>query len=267
MVFSGFPKIYLCLIEITEQSAVWMIGDYHLQHMIPKFIRNKARYLELAVFNHFEYHFDQQMRLHQVPGNFIEMLNIYTHVPQALVIMVEGNDLGVATKAQTRAHAEDMLTDLIALWEKCKPAKTNRLGLFVSLVPPKLWYHGFVQQKAGREACSSLNFHLGKVPKQLGAIVIPHPLISAEEKWYSDPRHDASCLSEPGYDILIQDVCVALTTRMQFSEDMDQREVALNYFHGQPQIQTSTKTSPKKQQQGKQHRRKRAQRCKNNARW
>ena len=181
--------------------------------------------------------------------------------------MVGGNNLGVATNAQTRARAEDMLTDLIGLWEKCKPAKTNRLGLFVLLVPPNLWYCEFVQQKAGREARHSLNSHLGKVAKQLCAIVILHPLISAKEKWYSDPRHDASRLSEPGYDILIQDMCIALTTRMQFSEDMDQREVALNYFHGQAQIQTSPKTSPKKQQQGKQHRRKRAQRHKNNNRW
>ena len=267
MVIFSLPAIYPCLIQITEQSAVWMIGDYHLQHMIPKFICNKARYPELAVFEHFEYHFDQQMRLHQVPGNFAEMLNIYTHVPQALVIMVGGNDLGIATKAQTRARVEDMLTDLIGLWGKCKPAKTNRLGLFVSLVPLKLWYWGFVQQKAGREARRSLNSHLGKVAKQLGAIVIPHPLILAEEKWYSDPRHDASHLSEPGYDILIQDVCVTLTTRMQFSEDMEQREVALSYFHGQAQIQTSPKTSLKKQQQGKQHRRKRAQRRSNNKRW
>ena len=244
-----------------------MIGDYHLQHMIPKFIRNKARYPELAVFKHFEYHFSEQMRLHQVPGDLAEKLNIYTHVPQALVVMVRGNDLGVASKAQTRARVEDMLTDVVALWEKCKPAKTNRLGLFVSLVPLKLWYHGFIQQKAGREARRSLNSHLGKVAKQLGAIVIPHPLITAEEKWFADPRHDASHLLEPGYDILIQDVCVALTTRMQFSEDMDQQEVALNYFHGQVQIPTSPKTSPKKKDHGKQHRRKRAQKHKNNSRW
>ena len=185
---AAFQRLYPCLIQITEQSAVWMIGDYHLQHMIPKFIRNKARYPELAVFEHFEYHFDQQMRLHQVPGNFAEMLNIYTHVPQALVIMVGGNDLGIATKAQTRARAEDMLTDLIGLWEKCKPAKTNRLGLFVSLVPPKLWYRGFVQQKAGREARRSLNSHLGKVAKQLGAIVIPHPLILGRGKVVLRPK-------------------------------------------------------------------------------
>ena len=244
-----------------------MIGDYHLRQMIPKFIRNKARYPELAVFEHFEYHFDEQMRLHQVLGHFAEILNIHTHIPQALVIMVGGNDLGVATKAQTRTRSEDMLTDLSALWEKCKPAKTNRLGLFISLVPPKLWYRGFVQQKAGTEACRSLNSHLGKVAKQLGAIVIPHLLITAKEKWFADPRHDAGRLSEPGYDILIQDMCVALTTRMQFSEDMDQREVVLSYFHGQAHIPTSPKTSPKKKAHGKQHRRKRAQRRKNTGHW
>ena len=174
------------------------------------------------------------------------MVNLYPYIPQAVILMTGGNELGVATKAKIRACIEEMLTDVAAIWEKIKPAKNNRLGLFISLVPPKLWYKGFTQQKAGREARSGLNSHMGKIAKQLGITVIPHPILSAEERWFSDPQHNSTKLSEPGYDILIQDICLALTTRMQFSEDAEQREVALNYFHVQAQLQTLPKSSPTK---------------------
>ena len=45
-----------------------------------------------------------------------------------------------------------MLKDITAMWEKVKPTSMFRLGLFVSLLPPQLWYTGFHQQKVGREA-------------------------------------------------------------------------------------------------------------------
>ena len=234
--------------------------------MIPKFIRNKARYPELAVFDKLEYYFNEHMRIHEVPKELAEMITLYSYVPQALVILVGGNDLGVATKAQMRARSEDMLTDIAAMWEQIKPVKKNSLGLFISLVPPKLWYKGFTQHKAGREARRGLNSHIGKIAKQLGIIVVPHPILSAEEKWFTDPRPNPSRLSEPGYDILIQDVCLALRTRMQFSADAEQREVALNYFHRQAQLQVEPKVSPTKKQPHK-HRRKRAQWCKQNTHW
>ena len=111
------------------------------------------------------------------------------------------------------ARSKDMLTDVTAMWEKVKPGSTFRLGLFVSLLPPQLWYPGFHQQKVGREARRSLNSHLGKVAKDIQAVVIPHHVITAQEKWFSDPRRNPTKLSEPGYDILIQDICLALTTR------------------------------------------------------
>ena len=88
-----------------------------------------------------------------------------------------------------------------------------RLGLFVSLVPPMLWYEWFNNQKAGREACRSLNSHLGKVCKLVGATVVPHPHIKVEEKWFHDPRTDPTTLSEPAYDLFIQDLCLAITEK------------------------------------------------------
>ena len=93
----------------------------HLQSVIPKFLHNKARYREMAVFDRMEYHFEVDLQMHQVPNAFLEMLNIHDHLPQALVLMVGTNDIGVATKAQARARVKDMLTDVMAMWEKVKP--------------------------------------------------------------------------------------------------------------------------------------------------
>ena len=87
----------------------------------------------------------------------------------------------------------------------------------MSLLPLQLWYKGFHQQRAGREARHSPNLHLGKIAREVQVVVIPHHVIVAEEKWFSDPRRNPTKLSEPGYNILIQDICLALTTRMQFS--------------------------------------------------
>ena len=35
---------------VTEAEAVWLIGDKHLANVIPKFLRNRLRYPELAIF-------------------------------------------------------------------------------------------------------------------------------------------------------------------------------------------------------------------------
>ena len=146
----------------------------------------------MAVFGRMEYHFEVDFRMHQVPNAFLEMLDIHDHLPQALVLMVGTNDIGVATKAQAQARAEDMLTDITAMWEKVKPTSMFCLGLFVSLLPPQLWYKDFHQQRAEREARCSLNSHLGKIMKEVQAV---------------DLRRNPTKLSEPGYDILIQDIC------------------------------------------------------------
>ena len=126
-----------------------------------------------------------------------------------------------------------MLTDVTAMWEKVKPNSMFRLGLFVSLLLPQLWYKGFYQQRAGREARHSLNLHLGKIAKEVQPVVIPHHVITAEEKWFSDPHRNPTKLSELGYDILIQDICLALTTCMQFSSVKQQCHIAITFFYGQ----------------------------------
>ena len=187
----------------------------------------------MAVFERMEYHFEVDLRMHQVPNAFLEMLNIHDHLPQALVLVIGANNIRMVTKAQARVRAEDILTDVSAMWIKVKPSTTFRLGLFVSLLPPQLWYKGFHQQKAGREACCSLNSHLDKIAKEVQAVIIPHHVITAEEKWFSDPRRNPTKLSEPGYDILIQDICLTLTTCMQFSSVEQQWHVAILFFHGQ----------------------------------
>ena len=69
----------------------------------------------MAVFERMEYHFEVKLRMHQVANAFLEMLNIHDHLPQALVLVVGANDIGVATKVQARARAEDMLTDISAM--------------------------------------------------------------------------------------------------------------------------------------------------------
>ena len=76
-------------------------------------------------------------------------------------------------------------------------------------------------------ATKALNSHLGKTAREVQAVVIPHHVLTAEEKWFSDPHHNPTKLSEPGYDILIQDICLALTTHMQFSSVEQQWHVAI----------------------------------------
>ena len=153
-----------------------------------------------------------------------------------------------------------MLTDISAMWDKVKASTPFCLGLFVSLLPPQLWYKGFHQQKAGREACCSLNSHLGKIAKEVQAVMIPHHVITVEEKWFSDPHHNPTKLSEPGYDILIQDICLALTAHMQFSSVEQQWHVAIAFFHGQAQM--SPELLPKKIKPSKKTRR--GNKCKPN---
>ena len=191
--------------------------------------------------------------MHQVPQAFLEMMDIHDHLPQALVLLVGGNDIGVATKAQARARAEDMLTDVTAMWVKVKPVTPFHLGLFLLLLPLQLWYKGFHQQKVGLEVCHSLNSHFGKIAKEVQATVIPHHVTTVEEKWFSDPRRNPTKLSEPGYDIMLQDICLALTTRMQFSNIKQQRHVAIAFFLGQAQL--IPELSPKKMKLGKKSRR------------
>ena len=155
--------------------------------MIPKFLRNRHRYPELAIFPKMEYLFDNELRIQDIPKQLLEMFNIYDHLPQVLIIICGLKDIGHCSKAQLRACSEDMVTDVSGMWAKISPQPKLHLGVFVSLVPPMLWYEGFNDQKVGREARKSLNSHLGKVCKIVGVTVVPHPHIKAEEQWFHDP--------------------------------------------------------------------------------
>ena len=208
--------------------------------MIPKFLRNRHRYPELAIFPKMEYSSNNYLRIQEVPKQLLEMFNIYDHLPQVVIIICGIKEIGHCSKAQLQARSEDMLTDVNAMWAKIPPQPKIRLGIFVSLMPPMLWYEGFNNQKAGREACRSLNSHLGKVCKLVGATVVPHPHIKAEEKWFHDPRTDPTTLSEPAYDLFIQDLCLAITTKLQFSPLNHQHQVAAQYWHQQPAFTQDT---------------------------
>ena len=110
------------------------------------------------------------------------MFETHDHIPQAIIIVLGVNSIGAISKAQMRARAEDMITDCMALWDQAYPQPQIWLGLFISLVPPCLWYMGFLDQRAGCEARRSLNSHFGKICKLLKAMVIPHPHLTAKER-------------------------------------------------------------------------------------
>ena len=230
---------------------MWLLGDQHLQQLIPKFLRNHHRYPELSIFEQFEYHFQADLKMEDVQNQLLEMFQIHDHIPQAIVIITGTNNIGNSSKAQMQARSEDMVTDAVALWTKALPELAMKLGLFVSLVSPCLWYQGFLHQKAGREARHSLNSHIGKICKLLQATVIPHPHLLAEEKWFHNPQVNAITLSEPGYNLMLQDICLAIATKLQFSPIPRQREVASLYWHQAPNLPVPTQGASATKRKGK----------------
>ena len=131
------------------------------------------------------------------------MFQIHNHISQVIILIVGINNMGKSSKAQLRAWVEDMITDCMALWTKVYLEPQIRLGLFVSLIPPCLWYPSFSGQQASRNSHRSLNSHIGKIAKMLQVVVIPHPHLMADEHWFYDPQNDPVCLSEPGYDLFL----------------------------------------------------------------
>ena len=200
-----------------------MIGNQHLQQLIPKFLRNKHRYPELSVFNRMEYFFDKDMMLQDVQHKLLEMFQIHDHIPQVVLLVVGINNISKSSKAQVSSRCEDMLTDCTALWAKACLDPKIKFGLFVSLVPLCLWYPGFLGQRVGHDARRSLNSNIGKTAKTLQAVVVPHPHLTAEEKWFHDLQKDPVLLSKPEYDLFLQDVCLVIVAKMQFSAVQDQR--------------------------------------------
>ena len=141
---NAFQRYMYSFCIITEKEAVWLLGDEHLQHLIPKFLRNRHRYPELSVFQQFEYHFKADLKMEDVQHHLLEIFQIHDHIPQDIVIIAGTNNIATCSKAQMRACSEDMVTDAATLWTKALPDSTFKLGLFVSLIPPCLWYQGFL---------------------------------------------------------------------------------------------------------------------------
>ena len=173
------------------------------------------------------------MYLSEVATELAEMFCLHDHVPQVIVVVAGSDNLGIFSKAQIRARAQDMVNDMLVVWDKVCPEPQLCLGLFISLLLLHLWYTGYHQQWAGREARRSLNSTLGKIAKALGAIVVPHHIITSEEQWFNDPRCNPTRLSEPGYDIMLQNIGLALTPFLQMSPYPEQRRVAVEFFHAQ----------------------------------
>ena len=234
MVIASFQTLYSLLTLFAEKEAVWFVGDKHLAKLVAKFIGNKKRYPELDIFTNFEYFFDDNLTMAQTATQVADLFNIHDHTPQAIVLVVGANDLGTISKAQLRARAEDMLTDVAAIWSKAVPTPAIKLSLFVSLLPPQLWYTGYTDQRAGRDARRSVNSHLGKITKILQGVVIPHPELTGQEQWFTDPRSNPWKLSEPAYDLFLQDICRVLAAKLQFSPIEQQREVASKYWYPAP---------------------------------
>ena len=128
----------------AEKEAVWFVGDKHLAKLVAKFIGNKKRYPELDIFTNFEYFFDDNLTMAQTATQVADLFNIHDHTPQAIVLVVGANDLGTISKAQLRARAEDMLTDVAAIWSKAVPTPAIKLSLFVAPAPSALvhWLYG-----------------------------------------------------------------------------------------------------------------------------
>ena len=123
-----------------------------------------------------EYSFDKALRLEDAPPCLVELFELHDHIPQAIVIILGANSIGATSKAQMRAACRRYDNGLCRmLWDQACPNPKMQIGLFVSLVPPCLWYSGFLDQRAAREARRSLNSHIGKICKLLKATVIPAP--------------------------------------------------------------------------------------------
>ena len=93
-----------------------------------------------------EYYFDKELMLQDTQHKLLEIFQIHNHIPQVTILIVGINNIGKSSKAQLRVYAEDMITDCMALWTKACPDTQIRLGLFVSLIPPCLWYPSFLGQ-------------------------------------------------------------------------------------------------------------------------
>ena len=125
-----------------------------------------------------------------------------------------GDQLGVLSVAQLRACLQDMLTDVLGALVKACPYQHGFVGVFVSLIPPRLHYVGFEQQRVGCRQRAKVNASLAKAAGQQGVLPVVHSLLVAAEKQYENPRHDPMLLSRQGVDILLADFEKAVGRRV-----------------------------------------------------
>ena len=125
-----------------------------MQHLIPKFLRNRHKYPELSVFEQFEYHFEAALKMEDVQNQFLEMFQIHDHIPQAIVIIAGTNNIGICSKAQMQARSKDMVTDVVALWAKAQLDLTMKLGPVCIPSPSVFMVQGILATKSrqGSEA-------------------------------------------------------------------------------------------------------------------
>ena len=93
MGLGSFPAIYQTCF-IVEEQAIWMVGDRHLQQLIPKFLHNKQHYPELSVFSRMEYSLDKDLQLQYVQLPVLEMFQIHDHLPQVILLVAGINTVG-----------------------------------------------------------------------------------------------------------------------------------------------------------------------------
>ena len=122
---------------------------------------------------------------------------------------------GWLSMAQLRACLQDMLTNVFGVLLKACPYQHGFIGVFVSLIPQRLHYVNFEQQRVGRRQRSKVNAALAKAAGQQGALPVTHSLLGGAKEQYEDPGHDPMLLSATGVDILLADFEKAIARQVR----------------------------------------------------
>ena len=194
---------------------MWLFGDRNLGIAVARMQSYQERYPELASFEAVHARFHEAALAEQVPWDVISLIRAFKVIPKCVIIQVGGDQLGVLSVAQLRARLQDMLTDVFGAIIKACPYQHGFVGVFVSLIPPRLHYVGFEQQRVGRRQRCKMNAALAKAAGQQGAIPVAHSLLVASQEQYENPRHDPMLLSSAGIDILITDFEQAIQRRIR----------------------------------------------------
>ena len=198
------------LLLLVESNHVWLFGDRNLGIAVARMQSYPERYPELSKFDALHARIHEAALMEQVPWDIISLIRAFKVIPKCVIVQVGGDQLGVLSVAQLRAHLQDMLTDVFGALAKACPYQHGFIGVFVSLIPPRLHYVGFEQQRVGRRQRCKINASLAKAAGQQGALPVAHSLLVASEEQYENPRHDPMLLSSVGVDILLADFEQAL---------------------------------------------------------